>query len=87
DEVSTAQKDQLVGRYLPEARTDAGIYIVGWYPIDLWNATGDSRKTRARKLQPDKLLVDLLDQAMSLSQAGLVHIRPMVINVPRPHKQ
>ncbi|MGW1513624.1 hypothetical protein [Streptomyces sp. NPDC002394] len=87
DEVPTAQKDQLVGRYLSEAGTDAGIYIVGWYPIELWTATGDSRKTRARKLQPDKLLVDLRDQATCLSQASHVHIRPMVINVPRPHKQ
>ncbi|XUM02945.1 hypothetical protein ACQ86F_05340 [Streptomyces venezuelae ATCC 10712] len=87
DEVPTAQREQLVGRYLPEAGTDAGIYIVGWYPIDLWTATGDSRKTQARKLQPDKLLVDLLDQAAILSQAGDVHVRPMVINVPRPHKQ
>ncbi|MEV6808049.1 hypothetical protein [Streptomyces sp. NPDC051132] len=87
DEVPTAQKEQLVGRYLPEAGADAGIYIVGWYPIDLWTATGDSRKTQARKLQPDKLLVDLLDQAAILSQAGDVRVRPMVINVPRPHKQ
>ncbi|MFD9568283.1 hypothetical protein ACFWBI_00370 [Streptomyces sp. NPDC059982] len=87
DEVPTAQEEQLAGRYLPEAGTDAGIYIVSWYPIDLWNATGDSRKTQAKKLQPDKLLVDLRDQAVSLSQAGQFQIRPMVINVPRPHRQ
>ncbi|MGW2953722.1 hypothetical protein [Streptomyces eurythermus] len=86
-EVPTAQAEQLAGRYLPEAGTDAGIYIVGWYPIDLWDATGDSRKTQAKKLQLDTLLVELQDQAASLSQAGALHLRPMVINVPRPYRQ
>ncbi len=87
DEVPTAQEEQLARRYLPEAGTDAGIYIVGWYPIELWNATGDGRKTQAKKLQPDTLLNDLRDQATSLSQAGPFHVRPMVINVPRPNRQ
>ncbi|CAL9325619.1 hypothetical protein SUDANB180_00241 [Streptomyces sp. enrichment culture] len=87
DEVPTAQAEQLAGRYLPEAGTDAGIYIVGWYPIELWNATGDRRKTQAKTLQPDTLLVELRDQAASLSQAGALHVRPMVINVPRPSGQ
>ncbi|MEW2625113.1 hypothetical protein [Streptomyces sp. NPDC048106] len=87
DEVPTAQAEQLAGRYLPEAGTDAGIYIVGWYPIELWNATGDSRKTQAKKLQLDTLLVDLQNQAGSLSPAGVIHVRPMVINVPRPYRQ
>ncbi|MEV4876860.1 hypothetical protein [Streptomyces cyaneofuscatus] len=87
DEVPTAQAEQLAGRYLPEAGTDAGIYIVGWYPIELWDATGDKRKTQAKKLQLDTLLVHLLDQASSLSQAGAVRVRPMVINVPRPDRQ
>ncbi|MEU5161122.1 hypothetical protein AB0G74_16150 [Streptomyces sp. NPDC020875] len=87
DEVLTSQAEQLAGRYLPEAGTDVGIYIVGWYPIELWNATGDNRKTQAKKLQPDTLLVHLLDQAASLSQAGGVHVRPMVINIPRPDTQ
>ncbi len=87
DEVPTSQVEQLAGRYLPEAGTDVGIYIVGWYPIELWDATGDNRKTQAKKLQLDTLFVHLLDQAASLSQAGGVHVRPMVINIPRPDRQ
>ncbi|MEU6837390.1 hypothetical protein ABZ941_19295 [Streptomyces rubiginosohelvolus] len=87
DEVPTSQVQQLAGRYLPEAGTDVGIYIVGWYPIELWDATGDNRKTQAKKLQLDTLLVHLLDQAASLSQAGGVHVRPMVINIPRPDRE
>ncbi|MFG2544053.1 hypothetical protein ACGFOM_16600 [Streptomyces sp. NPDC048594] len=43
--------EAMSGRYLPEAGTDVGIYIVGWYPIELWNATGDNRKTQAKKFQ------------------------------------
>ncbi len=88
DEVPTSQAEQLAGgRYLPEAGTDVGIYIVGWYPVELWDAKGGNRKTQAKKLQLDTLLVHLLDQAAGLSQAGGVHVRPMVINIPRPDKQ
>jgi hypothetical protein len=86
-DIHAAQEDQLAGRYLPEARTDVGIYLVGWYPIQLWNAEGDSRKTQAKKLSHDTLLTDLRDQAIHLSQAGSVHLRPMVITIPRPHKR
>lgn len=87
DEVPTAQAEQLADRYLPESGTDAGIYIVGWYPIELWNATGDKRKTQAKKLRQDTLLAHLLDQAASLSRIGTVHVRPMVMNIPRPERQ
>ncbi|MFE2927765.1 NACHT domain-containing protein [Streptomyces goshikiensis] len=85
--VLTDQDEQLVGRYLPEVRTDAGIFLVGWYPISLWDAPEDRRRTQARKLTPEGLLADLQDQAERLSQAGSIHLRPMVITIPRPHKQ
>ncbi|MCI4044021.1 hypothetical protein [Streptomyces sp. TRM75563] len=87
DEVLTAQEEQLSGRYLPEARTDAGIFLVGWYPIELWDAVGDKRRTQAKKLAPDTLLSDLQTQATRLSQAASVHLRPLVLTVPRPHRQ
>ncbi len=83
-EVPTSQAEQLAGRYLPDAGTDIGIYMVGWYPIKLWDVTGDNRKTQAKKLQMCTLRVHLLDQAASLSQAGGVHVRLVVINIPRP---
>ncbi len=86
-EVMTAQDEQLVARYLPEARTDAGIYLVGWYPIELWDAPENGRRRRAKKLVPNTLLADLQRQAAHLSQAGSVHVRPIVIIVPRPHRQ
>ncbi|MDW8806256.1 hypothetical protein P1P68_16060 [Streptomyces scabiei] len=86
DGILTAQEEQLSGRYLPEARTDAGIFLVGWYPIELWDAPGDKRKTRAKKLEPDALLADLQDQAVRLSRADSFDLRPLVITVPRPHR-
>ncbi|MGI5277010.1 NACHT domain-containing protein [Streptomyces rochei] len=86
DEILTAQEEQLSGRYLPEARTDAGIFLVGWYPTELWDAPGDRRKTRAKRLEPDTLLADLKDQAVSLSRADSFDLRPLVITVPRPHR-
>ncbi|MFJ6842481.1 NACHT domain-containing protein [Streptomyces griseoluteus] len=87
DGVLTDQDEQLAGRYLPEVRTDAGIFLVGWYPIDLWDAPRDRRKTQAKKLDPESLLVDLRDQAERLSRSSSVRLRPIVITVPRPHKQ
>ncbi|WP_406362604.1 hypothetical protein OID55_35660 [Streptomyces sp. NBC_00715] len=85
--LTTAQEEQLVGRYLPEAQTDVGIYLVGWYPVELWDAKGDSRRTQAKKQEHATLLADLQDQADHLAQAGSVHLRPMVITIPRPHRQ
>ncbi|MGN2641034.1 NACHT domain-containing protein [Nocardia takedensis] len=83
-DVETAQETQLVSRYLPEAHTDIGIYLVGWYPIDLWDATGDKRKTKAKKLDPATLSDDLNAQAQQWVQASALHIRSMVMNIPRP---
>lgn len=85
--VTTSQEDQLADRYLPEVQTDVGIYLVGWYPVELWNATGDKRKTEAKKLDFPVLLADLDTQARRLSQGGAMHIRPMLITIPRPQKQ
>lgn len=84
--VETAQETQLVNRYLPDADTDIGIYLVGWYPIDLWDAAGDKRKTEAKKLDPVTLNDDLKAQAQQWAQASALHIRPMVMNIPRPHR-
>ncbi|WP_021592216.1 NACHT domain-containing protein [Actinomadura welshii] len=82
----TAQSDQLVDRYLPEVGADAGIYIVGWYPIGLWDAP-DRRKSSARKHTFETLHAHLCSQATNLSQTRGAHIRAAVLNIPRPHKE
>lgn len=83
--VTTAQEDQLAGRYLPETKTDAGIYLVGWYPIDLWDAVGDKRRTQAKKLELSTLRTHLAEQARKVSEAATVHLHPIVVEIPRPH--
>ncbi|MCH6161487.1 hypothetical protein [Streptomyces marispadix] len=87
-DVMTAQKDQLAGRYLPETNTDVGIYLVGWYPIELWSPTGERGRARAERLATShKLLADLQDQATQLSRTDSVHLRPLVITIERPRKR
>lgn len=86
-DIATAQETQLADRYLPKVTTDVGIYLVGWYPIELWDATRDPRKTQAKKSTRDTLLADLQGQGASLSKARAIQLRPMVITIPRPHKQ
>lgn len=36
-ELDTAMEEQLCNRYMEEARTRHGIYLVGWFKGDLWN--------------------------------------------------
>jgi hypothetical protein len=84
-DLMTAQDKQLVSRYLPEVGADAGIYVVGWYPIELWDAP-DRRKSDARKQTFETLRTHLGSQAADLSRAQDAHIRAMVITIPRPHK-
>ncbi|TQM32738.1 hypothetical protein [Nocardia bhagyanarayanae] len=85
-EVETAQETQLVQRYLPETDTDIGIYVVGWYPIGLWDAKADSRKTQAKKLDPDTLSGDLKAQAQRWSNESAVHVESVVMTIPRPYR-
>ncbi|MGW4371708.1 hypothetical protein ACWEKT_39430 [Nocardia takedensis] len=85
-DVETAQEAQLVDRYLPEARTDVGIYLVGWYPIELWDAAGDERKTKAKKLDPASLLGDLKAQSQQWNQALTLCVSPVVLTIPRPYR-
>ncbi|MCC3332976.1 hypothetical protein [Nocardia abscessus] len=85
-DVETAQETQLVDRYLPEARTEVGIYLVGWYPIELWDAAGDKRKTKAKNLNPSTLIDDLKAQSQQWKQASTLHVRPIVMTIPRPYR-
>ncbi|MFJ7063388.1 hypothetical protein ACIQVA_38015 [Streptomyces microflavus] len=84
----SAQEEQLAGRYLPEAMTDVGIYLVGWYPLDLWTAEiGTSRRNAAKKWQASTLLAHLQEQAAELTLAEPIQLCPVVINIPHPHTQ
>ncbi|MEW2518628.1 NACHT domain-containing protein [Actinacidiphila alni] len=84
--ITTAMETQLADRYLPEAKAAAGIYLVGWYPIELWNVARDTNRTRAKKWTYGTLTADLRAQASALSDARAVRLKAAVITIPRPHR-
>jgi Transposase domain (DUF772) len=85
DGLLSDQRNQLAVRYLPESGSDTGIYVVGWYPVDLWTATGDQRKTKAGRLVREDLERVLAEQAKDITSELARFTHPMVLEVPRPH--
>ncbi|MCD0452648.1 hypothetical protein LO762_26200 [Actinocorallia sp. API 0066] len=83
DGVLTAQEEQLVGRYLPVTQAEAGIYLVGWYPIELWTKSG-KRKTQAKRLSYDSLRADLISQSDDLARINGIYLKSMVMMISRP---
>jgi hypothetical protein len=81
-DLTTSQETQLVRRYLPEANTDTGIYLVGHYPLDQWTAQ-DYRKNHARTFSTD-ILIQLQDQARRLNEELSIHTTPFIMTIPRP---
>jgi hypothetical protein len=79
------QRNQLAVRYLPESSSDTGIYVVGWYPVVLWTATRDRRKTKAGRLVRADLERVLAEQAEDINGELGRHTHPVVLEVPRPH--
>jgi hypothetical protein len=66
EDLMTDQRQQLAQRYLPEAQTSNGIYLVGWYPLDLWTDEKDYRRSRVARFDRSQLLADLQTQAISI---------------------
>jgi hypothetical protein len=85
-DLMTAQRDQLATRYLPETQSTNGIYLVGWYPMDLWTYEADYRRRNIRHIQRRQLLDDLEEQATMIHVDLAVHTRPLLLDVPRPHR-
>lgn len=86
DAVLTAQDTQLAQRYLTHMNTTAGIYVVGWYPLDQWNVlvAHDRRKTNAGKLgSSTELRSSLQHQASEIQHATARKTYPYVLTVPR----
>ena len=82
--VLTAQRSQLAKRYLPASKTDAGVYLVGSYPLEHWDATNDKGKTTAKKHAPvDKLHRELTDQAHAIQSETGFRTFPYVLEIPR----
>ncbi|MCE6995523.1 hypothetical protein LZG04_12020 [Saccharothrix sp. S26] len=81
-DLTTSQETQLVRRYLPEANTDAGIYLVGQYALDQWTAQ-DYRKADARRT-PSNIMEMLQDQSQRLNDELRVHATPFLLKITRP---
>ncbi|MCE6995403.1 hypothetical protein LZG04_11370 [Saccharothrix sp. S26] len=81
-DLTTSQETQLVRRYLPEANTDAGIYLVGQYSVDQWTAQ-DYRKADARRTPPNIMEI-LQDQAQRLNDELSAHTTPFLLKITRP---
>lgn len=82
DGVLTDQRDQLASRYLPEAHTGTGLFVVGWYPMELWTAH-DYRLSRLKVQTAEELEEVLSAQAEELSAVG-VSVKAVILTVPRP---
>jgi hypothetical protein len=85
DGLLSDQRNQLAVRYLPESSSDTGIYVVGWYPVALWTAAPDRRRTKARRLVREDVERALAEQAVKIISELKLHTRPVVLEIPRPH--
>jgi hypothetical protein len=77
-ELRTAMSDQLVGRYLKDNTCQQGLYLVGWFLCDRWDAD-DRRKTRTPKISIEEIQRELDQQATALSNND-VNVRALVLN-------
>jgi hypothetical protein len=85
DGLLSDQRNQLAVRYLPESSSDTGIYLVGWYPVELWTATRDQRRTKVVRLVRDDVERALAEQADEINRDLKLYTYPVVLGIPRPH--
>ena len=58
-------REQLVEDYMADLNTSHGIYLCGWFDVDLWTATGDYRRNQAKKHSREEVVASLRDAADS----------------------
>ncbi|WP_169810939.1 hypothetical protein, partial [Nocardia amikacinitolerans] len=78
----TAPHDQLLP-YIRMTNSTAGIYLVAWFPLDQWTATGDGPARRRATVHTSAahLLETLQAQAIRINHTTGVHITPYVLTV------
>jgi hypothetical protein len=77
--------NQLADRYLPEASAKAGVYVVGWWPLEQWTVKEGRRTAAAARTDPE-LTSTLTETAAELSRSRGVSITPYLLHIPRPVK-
>jgi hypothetical protein len=60
------------------------VYLVGWYPLDLWTAEDNERKRAAAKLGTrNQLVCTLREQAAAIHSQTGNRTFPYVLTIPR----
>ena len=77
-ELRTAMKEQLAERYLAESHCQYGVYLVGWFLCDAWDAK-DYRKGDTPEWSLQEARERFLQQETEISQGGLL-IRSFVLD-------
>lgn len=77
-ELETAMEEQLVDRYLHESECRYGLYLVGWFNCEQWDAA-DRRKARAPKHGVDAARERFEQQARLVSRGGIL-VRAVVLD-------
>ncbi|MEU8819367.1 hypothetical protein [Actinoplanes sp. NPDC048796] len=84
-DIRTSQRTQLAERYLPAAKTDTGIYLVGWYPVEQWT-TADYRRSQAAHHTRDGLSAVLSEQSADILAGLGKSTLPYLLEIPLPHR-
>ncbi len=84
-QIHTAQQTQLADRYLVAADSSAGIYLIGWYPLEPWT-NDDNRKRAAARLSKDSLLASLNEQATDIARTNAGRTIPYLLDVHLPQR-
>ncbi|WP_125592561.1 NACHT domain-containing protein [Amycolatopsis balhimycina] len=82
--VRTAQYSQLANRYLRYLRSDVGIYVIGLFSVELWDADDGARKKRAAGVgSPLALQGELEGQAAEILRVTGKRTLPYVLSIGR----
>ena len=77
-ELNHAMETQLVDRYLKDNQCQHGLYLVGWFNCNQWDAN-DRRKQRTAKISINELQKKLETQAAELSKKD-IRVKAFVMN-------
>lgn len=78
----SAIETQLVNRYLRENNCQYGIYLVGWFQCEQWDAE-DQKKRRPAKMAMDAAKALLTAKAAELSNQGII-VKAVVLDTALP---
>jgi hypothetical protein len=85
-ELFTAMEAQLVEDYMTTVQTDYGVYLVGWFPKDQWDAH-DRRRSHAPDMAKELVSERLSSQAAQLLASRQVDVRVAVVDFQRPQSR